>query len=169
MIGGGRSRAAAVATLFAVLATAGTASAAELQPATGPRDSGGPRIETAISREKTYYNAERKAKFSYRIEHSEPVSTRIELIRNSNGAIIKTWEPPSVESDEVQAVRWGGRDDDGVTREGRYRFRLTARDDDGLESTSAEPEDRSRDDFKFYHHFFPIRGRHDYGLSLIHI
>ena len=165
MISGGGVRAAAVATLLAVLATAGTASAAEFRPATGPSDSEGPRIETATSGETIYYNAEKKAKFSYRIEHTEPVSVRIDVIRDSDGAIIETWKPPPVESDEVQDVKWDGVADDRVTREGRYRFRLTARDDDGLESASADPEDRSRDDFEFYRHFFPIRGRHDYGST----
>ncbi len=155
----------ACAALLGVLATAGPASAAELQPATGSGDSDGPKVETATSRSTIYYNAEKMIKFSYRIDHSEPVSARIDLIRDADGERIETWKPPPVESDEVQSVKWDGVADDRVTDEGRYRFRLTARDDEGLETASADPDDRSRDDFKFYRHYFPIRGRHDYGGS----
>jgi murein DD-endopeptidase MepM/ murein hydrolase activator NlpD len=129
-----------------------------LTPVPGPRDPGAPRVETGTSRTKVFYGARRAVTFSYRIQYSAPVSVRIDLVRGSDGAVAKTWNPPAAQPGQVNSLVWSGR-----AASGRYSFRLTAQAASGAVARSASPEDASRDAFDLYSHIFPVRGRHDYG------
>jgi murein DD-endopeptidase MepM/ murein hydrolase activator NlpD len=51
-----------------------------------------------------------------------------------------------------------------VQPEGRYAFRAVVRNGTAT-ATSAAADDASRDAFDFYGHFFPVRGKHNYGQA----
>jgi Peptidase family M23 len=131
---------------------------AALTPAPGT-----PAIETATSAAKWFLGSQRGIVFSYRLTGSAPADVDVNLIR-ADGTVVQTWAQPQVAPNEVRTVRWTGITNGVVQPEGRYAFRAVIHSD-GVTATSAAADDASRDAFDFYGHFFPVRGRHDYGDS----
>jgi hypothetical protein len=138
---------------------------AELSPSTGPRDPGGPRLETGVSTSKAFF-AGTKVRFSYRVNDDEPVPVQIELVHVEDDLVVRRWKPGPVEPNTVHTIRWNGKAAPGLRASaGRYVFRLTAQDSGGATAKSSRSENARRDAFDFYGHIFPIRGRHNYGQS----
>lgn len=138
---------------------------AELSPSTGPRDPGGPRLETGVSTSKAFF-AGTKVRFSYRVNDDERVPVRIELVHVEDGLVVRRWNPGPVEPNTVHTIRWNGKAAPGLRASaGRYVFRLTAQDSGGATAKSSKAANARRDAFDFYGHIFPIRGRHDYGQA----
>jgi murein DD-endopeptidase MepM/ murein hydrolase activator NlpD len=134
----------------------------ELSPVPGPRVSGAPRLETGTSRTKAFVDARRAVTFSFRMSGAAPNAVAVELVRASDGAAVKTWNPVP-EPDAVTSVSWNGRLGSAGAKPGRYAFRLTASEGSGATVRSAKVEDSTRDAFDLYDNIFPVRGRHDYG------
>jgi murein DD-endopeptidase MepM/ murein hydrolase activator NlpD len=132
---------------------------AELTPAPGA-----PSLETATSAGKWFLGSQRGVLFSYRLTGSAPADVDVNLIRVSDGSVVQTWTAPQVAPNEVRSVRWTGNTGGQVQPEGRYAFRALIKSD-GVSATSAGADDPNRDAFDFYGHFFPVRGRHDYGSA----
>ncbi|HEX6714528.1 MAG TPA: M23 family metallopeptidase [Thermoleophilaceae bacterium] len=130
---------------------------AQLTPAPGA-----PALETATSAAKWFLGSQRGIVFSFRLGGSSPADVDVNLIRQSDGAVVQTWAQPQVAPNELRTVRWTGVTNDVVQPEGRYAFRAVLHRD-GVTATSAAGEDNDRDAFDFYGHLFPVRGRHDYG------
>ena len=161
---GRRSRRLALAATLATLAGLTlplSASAQEMAQATGPRDTGGPRVYTATSGVKLFYDSGRRLTFSYRVVHPAPVTARVTLVKPATGEVIKRWTQ-TVTNDDVRTVSWNGTLGGALQQERRYAFRVVARDGRGAETYSASARDTERDSFKLWHHKFPVRGRHDY-------
>jgi hypothetical protein len=138
---------------------------AKLSPSTGPRDPGGPRLETGVSTSKAFF-AGTKVRFSYRVNDDEPVPVQIELVHVEDDLVVRTWKPGPVEPNTVHTIRWNGKAAPGLRASaGRYVFRLTAQDSGGATAKSSRTTNARRDAFDFYGHMFPIRGRHDYGQA----
>ena len=138
---------------------------AELSPASGPRQPGAPRLETGVSTAKVFF-AGTKVRFSYRVNDTEPVPVHIELVNVKEDLVVRTWDPGPVEPNTVHTIAWNGKAAKGLrANAGRYVWRLTAQDSDGLTAESAGTSDAQRDAFDFYGHKFPVRGRHNYGDS----
>lgn len=135
----------------------------ELTPAPGPRDPGGPRLETGTSQGKFFFGAARSVKFSYRVNSDAPASVRVDLSRVADGVVIRSW-PAQAAPGAVNEIAWDGYDGEGQLQpEGRYAFRVVASGSNGAEARSSQVADTRRDAFDFYRHIFPVRGRHDYG------
>jgi hypothetical protein len=149
------------ATVTIWVAFPSSAFAGELRAATGERDPGGPQLETAVNGGRTYFDEKEVQKLYYRVSHNKPVTTRIKLIRESDESVVKTWER-EVESDTVEKASFDGTLNGELEEDGRYRFRMTATDSEGLRTASSSDDDRDRDDFKFYRHIFPVNGKHQY-------
>jgi murein DD-endopeptidase MepM/ murein hydrolase activator NlpD len=130
---------------------------AELTPAPGA-----PAIETSTSAARWFLGSQRGVLFSYRLSGSAPADVSVNLIRESDGAVVQTWSQPQVPPGELRSVRWTGVSGGQVQPEGRYAFRAVV-NRDGVTATSAAADDAQRDAFDFYGHFFPVRGRHNYG------
>ena len=129
----------------------------QLSPAPGSAS-----LETATSAATWFLGSQRNVVFSYRFDGSVPTDVDIDLVRQSDGAVVQTWTQPQVAPGQVRTVRWTGVVD-GVTQpEGRYAFRAVVHTGD-IAVSSAPTDDASRDAFDFYTHIFPIRGRHDFG------
>jgi murein DD-endopeptidase MepM/ murein hydrolase activator NlpD len=124
---------------------------------------GAPQLETGTSGTKAYVGARPGVTFSFRLSGASASALKIELVSAVDGAIVKTWVPQEVPSDQVQSVSWNGRLGGASARPGRYSFRLTAATADGAEARNSQTGDVSRDSFDLYDHIFPVRGRHDFG------
>lgn len=130
---------------------------AELSPAPGA-----PALETATSAAKWFAGSQRGIVFSYRLGGEAPADVVVNLIRLSDGAVVHSWNQPQVAVGELRAIRWTGIENGQLQPEGRYAFRaIVSRG--GVTATSAAGDNSQRDAFDFYHHYFPVRGRHDYG------
>jgi murein DD-endopeptidase MepM/ murein hydrolase activator NlpD len=133
----------------------------ESHPALSPAP-GTAVLETATSSAKWFLGSQRGILFSYRYSDSAPADIDVNLIRQSDGAVVQTWTQPQVAPGEVRTVRWTGVSGGGLQPEGRYAFRALVHDGN-VTVSSASADDASRDAFDFYQHIFPVRGPHNYG------
>ena len=136
---------------------------AELSPSAGPADPGAPALETGTSDTKVFAGERGGVEFKYRVGGSAPVKAQVNLVRQNDGAIVQTWDNPSVAPGEIQSIRWEGKAGEAVAPEGRYMFLLSVTDGSGAVARSAGTDDPQRDAFDFWHFVFPIRGAHNYG------
>lgn len=151
---------AACASLV-VLALPVGASAAEMARATGPSDTGGPRVYTTTNSPKLFFDHARKLKFSYRVVHPQPVTAKVTVVKPGSGEVLKRWIE-TVRNDDVQTVAWNGIVGKRLQQERNYAFRGVASDARGAETYSASASDTERDSFKLWHQRFPVRGKHSY-------
>lgn len=134
----------------------------DLTPVPGLRQAGAPRLETGTSRTKAYVGARRAVTFSYRITDGQPASVRVELVRASDSAVVRTWTPTTAEG-AMQKLSWSGKVGRAQAPRGRYSFRLTVDAADGARAQSSQAGDATRDAFDLYDHVYPVRGKHSYG------
>lgn len=138
---------------------------AELSASAGPSDPGAPSLETGTSVSKWFFGARGGVEFKYRVGGSAPVSAEVGLLRQADGAVVKTWPAPSVPPGSIQSVRWNGLVDNLPAPEGRYMFTLSVIDGSGKTAKSAGGADPQRDAFDLHQHVFPVRGPHNFGQS----
>jgi murein DD-endopeptidase MepM/ murein hydrolase activator NlpD len=130
----------------------------------------GPSIDVDVQAPKAYFDAIKPMRVSYVVHDDRPVNVRVELVRQSDGAVIAGWAPGVVAPDTPQVVEWNGLAGSRVQKPGRYAFRVTAADEAGaLRASSAaveQPPAEAAPDpstFVFLRHQFPVRGPHGYG------
>ncbi len=158
-----RPRLAAVLVPALVL-VAPSAASAEFKAASGPSDEGAPEVYTEMNRSELIFDRGHTAELAYRVQDDEAVDVTVKLIKANNGQAVDTWRD-TVRDGDVRTVDWRGVTDGDLKGENRYAFRVTARDQSGAVTQSADADDTRRDSFKFFHNRFPVRGRHDYGGS----
>lgn len=133
------------------------------------RPGSGPSIEVDVQAPRAYFDAQQPMRVSYVVHDDRPVDVRVELVRQSDDAVIATWTPGVVQPDAPQVLEWNGVAGGRVQKPGRYAFRVTAADEAGaLRASSAQnaPDAAPQPDpsaFVFLRHQFPIRGPHGYG------
>jgi len=140
-----------------------------VEPATHAVD--GPAIDVDVQAPTAYFDAQRPIRVAYVVHDDRPVSVRVELVRQADGAVVTSWSPGVVAPETPQVVHWNGLAGERVQPPGRYSFRVTAADEAGaLRASSAQTEDPSGaapgpdpSEFLFLGHQFPIRGPHGYG------
>jgi len=138
---------------------------AELTPSSGPADPGAPPLETGTSDTKFFLGERGGIEFKYRVGGSAPVKATVTLVRQNDGAIVQTWEAPSVAPGTIQSIRWEGSAPEGVAPQGRYIFLLSVTDGSGAVARSAGVDNPQRDAFDLWHFVFPVRGTHNYGQA----
>ncbi len=138
---------------------------AELSPSAGPSDPGAPSLETGTSHTRLYADERGGVEFKYRVGGSASVRAQVTLVRQNDGAVVQTWDAPSVAPAVVQSIRWDGTAGGAVAPEGRYIFLLHVTDGSGLAARSAGADNPQRDAFDYHHFVFPIKGAHNYGQS----
>jgi len=142
---------------------------AERTPALAPRRGGGrPRIAAEVSGRKVFFGGHRKAQLSYLVKAPTAVEASVDLIRQEDGVAVDHWAARQIEPGAVRTVEWDGTSGGRVQPEGRYEFRVTARDAGGAIATSASQRARAavaenETSFVFLRHKFPIRGVHEYA------
>lgn len=100
-----------------------------------------------------------KGKPEFRFSADRAISTTVELVRESDGTAVRTWQA-SAGPGRDGVVRWNGRGPGGPQPSGSYRFRLS-----GPNAASASVGAGAVERFTFYDHIFPIRGKHNLGYS----
>jgi murein DD-endopeptidase MepM/ murein hydrolase activator NlpD len=123
----------------------------------------GTAIETGTSRTKAYVGARRAVTFSYRL--NESATTTVELVRATDGSVVKSWTPAPAAPGAITNLSWSGTLGKSAAPPGRYSFRLTAAAPNGVVARSSQGTGGERDAFDLYDNVFPIRGRHQYGTS----
>lgn len=134
-----------------------------LTPVPGVRQPGAPALETGTSRVKVFVGARRAVTFSYRVTEGAAAGLQVQLVRASDGAVVRTWAPAPPAIGTVASVIWNGALGGNAAPAGRYAFRLTASAGSGAVARSAQATNVSRDAFDLYQDTFPIRGAHKYG------
>jgi murein DD-endopeptidase MepM/ murein hydrolase activator NlpD len=129
----------------------------------GPRDPGGPQLETATSSNVAFAGSSRGVTFSYRVTASTPVAVEVDLLRESDGAVVQTWQAPSVQSGAVNSINWQGTSNGQLQPDGRYAWRLISTGANGAKARSAQVQDVSRDAFDLHDRMFPLVGKHTFG------
>lgn len=137
-------------------------STGKLTPVPGPRDPGAPQLETATSSNVAFAGSSNGVTFSYRVTAPSPVPVEVDLLRETDGTVVQTWQVPSVQPGVVNKVTWEGMSDGQLEPDGRYAWRLTATGASGAKARSAQTQD-TRDTFDLHDHIFPLRGRHTFG------
>jgi murein DD-endopeptidase MepM/ murein hydrolase activator NlpD len=138
-------------------------STGQLTPVPGPRDPGGPQLETGTSTNLAYADSSNGVTFSYRISAPAPVAVEIDLQRETDGSVVQTWQVPAVQPGVVNNIPWEGVSNGQLQPDGRYAWRLTATGASGAKARSAQVQDTTRDAFDLHDHIFPVRGRHTFG------
>jgi murein DD-endopeptidase MepM/ murein hydrolase activator NlpD len=133
-----------------------------LSPAPGPRQEGAPALDTATSTSRWFFGAQRAVVFSYRLGGSNPAEVDVNLVRQSDGAVVQSWMEQGVVPGQVRTIAWKGLAAGQLQPEGRYAFRAVVRDGSATASNAAA-DDINRDAFDFHTHFFPVRGPHNFG------
>ena len=134
-----------------------------LTPVPGPREPGGPAVETGLSRSTAFFGAKGGVSFSYRVADDGPVNVTVELVRATDGTVVRSWPQSDTPPGSIRTIAWDGMAAGVLQPEGRYAFRLSARGSRGAIARSAQAGDAQRDAFDFYQHIFPVRLKHDFG------
>jgi hypothetical protein len=134
-----------------------------LTPVPGPRDPGGPQLETATSTNVAFAGSSNGVTFSYRVNASSAVSVEIDLLRETDGGVVQSWQVPAVQPGVVNNINWEGVAGGQLQPDGRYAWRLTATGASGAKARSAQVQDLTRDSFDLHDHIFPVRARHTFG------
>lgn len=135
---------------------------ADLAPATGPRQPGAPALETSTSTARFFVGSQRPVLFAYRAADGA-ASVDVTLVRAADGAVVRSWAPGAAQPGETRTISWNGLVDDKPQPDGRYAFRIVARNPSGATATNAVDGDFARDAFDLRSNVFPIRARHQYG------
>lgn len=138
-------------------------STGRLTPVPGPRDPGGPQLETATSTSVAFAGSSAGVTFSYRVDAPSAVSVDIDLLRETDGGVVQSWQVPAVQPGAVNSINWEGVAGGQLQPDGRYAWRLTATGASGATARSAQVQDLTRDSFDLHDHIFPVRARHTFG------
>jgi murein DD-endopeptidase MepM/ murein hydrolase activator NlpD len=138
-------------------------STGKLTPVPGPSDPGAPQLETATSTNKAFAGSSSGVTFSYRVSASSPVSVEIDLLNETDGSVVQSWQEPAVQPGVVNKITWEGVSNGQLEPDGRYAWRLTATGATGAKARSAQVQDETRDSFDLHDHIFPVRARHTFG------
>jgi murein DD-endopeptidase MepM/ murein hydrolase activator NlpD len=121
-------------------------------------------IDVELSAHKIFFDGVRQAAITFMVR--EPANAVVELVRDADASVVYRWDVGPVAPGEPRTVSWDGTAGGKVQAEGRYSFRVFAKDEAGAvtASTSQETDETlPADSFLFLRHKFPVRGPHDYG------
>lgn len=130
----------------------------DVKPANAVEDTGEFSVRSAeATRAKAFYKSKRKSKINYLFEADSATDVRVDVLKGKRGRLVDSIVKRDQEPFVNQKVRWNGLTDEGdVAPNGRYHFEVKPLS--GGE-TGAAP-------FRYYDHFFPLRGKHGYGDGL---
>jgi murein DD-endopeptidase MepM/ murein hydrolase activator NlpD len=138
----------------------------DLKPLDGvsPLRDGRGRIETGTSTpRKVFLGAKQLVRYSLRVSGAGTVEATVNLVRLTDGGVMRTWTVPAPDG-QIVSVDWDGLVNGQPQGDGRYAFRLSVRAP-GENTAVGSDADPNRDAFDMYGYIFPIRGKHDYGMS----
>ena len=135
-------------------------------PATLRAAGGAPSVEVQAHARRAFFDARRGGTVSYVVHGEAPANVAIELVRQSDETVLRSWDVGAVVPEQRQTLRWNGMVGRSVLRPGSYAFRATAVSATGVRADSARAGDVDGPDpgaFQFLRHEFPVRGPHYFG------
>jgi murein DD-endopeptidase MepM/ murein hydrolase activator NlpD len=132
----------------------------ETPAAPAPATGSDPSLGTAVSApRKVFYGGLRKAMFAYQVGGSRALDVNVNVVRVSDGAVVRTWADAQSAPGVPHKIIWDGTAGGRVQPEGQYAFRV------GSPSSAARTSASQSDTFAFYDHMFPVRGKHEFGTG----
>ena len=124
-----------------------------------------PSVEIQTHARRAFFDARRTTRVSYVVHGDGPADVAIELVRPSDGAVLRRWDVGAVAPEQRQTLSWNGMVGSSVLRPGSYAFRMTAVNASGAMARSAQAGASEPDPaaFLFLRHVFPVRGPHYFG------
>ncbi len=124
-----------------------------------------PSVEVQAHARRAFFDARRAARVSYVVHGDGPANVAIELVRSSDGTVLRRWDVGAVAPEQRQTLSWNGIVGSSVLRPGSYSFRATAVNASGVRAESARADASEPDPaaFQFLRHEFPVRGPHYFG------
>jgi murein DD-endopeptidase MepM/ murein hydrolase activator NlpD len=130
----------------------------EAPAAPAPAAGSDPSLGTAVSApRKVFYGGLKKAMFAYQVGGSRALDVNVNVVRVSDGAVVRTWADAQSAPGVPHKIIWDGTAGGRVQPEGQYAFRV------GSPSAAARTSASQSDTFAFYDHMFPVRGKHEFG------
>jgi murein DD-endopeptidase MepM/ murein hydrolase activator NlpD len=124
------------------------------EPADGP-------VAVRVSARKVFFDGERPATLEV-APQAAAIDVGVELVRTKDGASIARWQPGIVQPGAPARISWDGLAGGRVQREGRYEFRVYAREP-GAATIAQAPRPAATSSFVFLRHAFPVQGPHGFG------
>ena len=106
--------------------------------------------------QKTFYDGKRLSQLDYIFEADGSADVRVDVVEQSSGRTVDSFVEQNQKPFATHSVTWDGLSENRVARSGDYRFRISP--------LSGGPG--AADGFSYYDHFFPLRGKHEYGDGL---
>ncbi|MGI8727639.1 MAG: peptidoglycan DD-metalloendopeptidase family protein [Solirubrobacterales bacterium] len=106
---------------------------------------------------KSFFKSKKESQLDYLFESDRPTDLRIDVLKGKRGRVIDSIIEKKQKPFTSQSTTWDGLTEDGaVAPNGKYRFEIQP-------LSGGEASDVN---FKYYDHFFPLRGKHSYGDGL---
>ena len=121
-----------------------------------------PTVEVQAQSRRAFFDAARPAKVSYVLHGDSTARVLVELVRSNDGVVVTSWDTGEVAPDVPQSVTWDGTAGGRVQKPGRYSFRVSAVDAEGVRAISAQDAPDPAE-IQFLQHAFPVRGPHYFG------
>ena len=132
--------------------------AIEVKPEGSIQEVDGFSIERAeATPRKSFFDSARGSELAYLFEANGPTDVRVDVVSKDSGETVDSVVEQDQEPFANHRFKWNGLDsDNGVARNGRYRFKVSPLS--GGAGAGAK--------FSYYDHIFPLRGKHTYGDGL---
>jgi len=137
-------------------------------PATLKAAGSAPTVEVQVQARRAFFDAELPARASYVLHGDAPATVVVELVRASNEAVIVRWDEGQVAPETPRSLAWDGTAGGQLQKDGRYSFRVSAVNADGVQAVRAQAPQSAAPDpsqIQFLGHEFPVRGPHYFGES----
>jgi murein DD-endopeptidase MepM/ murein hydrolase activator NlpD len=123
-----------------------------------------PGVQVGVSQPRTiFFGGMQKAIFNFQVTGARPLDVRVDLVRLSDGIIVRSWQRPGAAPGVTQRVTWNGAVRGRPQPQGRYSFRLGLPGAVGARAEASPPDDR--DAITLMGYVFPIRGAHQFGTG----
>jgi peptidase M23-like protein len=123
-----------------------------------------PAVQVGLSEPRTiFYGGMQKAIYHFQVTGSQPVDVRVDLVRLTDGVVVRTWRRPGAAPGVAQSIRWNGAVRGRPQPQGRYSFRVSVPSAVGARAQPPAPDDR--DAVTLVGNAFPILGAHQFNLS----
>jgi murein DD-endopeptidase MepM/ murein hydrolase activator NlpD len=133
-------------------------------PVTLQSAGGAPSVEVQVRSRRAFFDAALPARASYVVHGDSPATVVVELIRASDGVAIVRWDEGQVAPETPRTLTWDGTAGGKLQKDGRYSFRVSAVDADGVQAVSAQaPPSPDPSQVELLGHEFPVRGPHYFG------
>lgn len=111
-----------------------------------------------------FLGAKRLVRYSLEASGASDLTAEINLVNTDDGVSVANWKLAAPAGQTV-SVDWSGKTKEDFAAAGRYAFRTTLSRAGDVAAAQAPPIDNDRDAFDLHSFFFPIRGKHTYGMG----